>query len=224
MADELNEANAAKGKETEAAAEPDIADDEELDIEIQRVAPKRSGGCSGIAWVLVVVVLAAIAIVGGLLVKEQREKAAAEARANRERGYNAAAETISASVKEAADLAGQGDVAGALSKLDAADSKWETLATEANSANDLDKATEYRDRRAELKKALGEIQADRQASEGFSKQISDLEAQIKDLTAKRDAANAKICERVKQVAAGAAAGDQPSDATSAANQEATVPQ
>jgi hypothetical protein len=184
-----------------------------LDIEIQRVAPKRKGGCSGLAWVFFILVLAAIALLAGAHLKSEHDEQVRQQKQQRMQGYDTVAAEIRGTIKTGAELASKGEIAGAMERIKAADGKLETLVVRCNEAGDTEAAAKYRDQRGELKKVLDELLVDSRQAEEYAKTAADLEAQVKALNEKRDVLNNKVRDRILQwqgmaPAAGSAAGEQ----------------
>jgi hypothetical protein len=172
------------------AEPPDIADDEDLDVVIEQVAPRKRAGCSGGTWVLFIIVLAAIAVTVGWLVKRQADETAQRARESRESTYQSQIAGISGTVNKAADLAGKGEIDASMELLGAAAEKWAQLAGSANGSKDVDRAQEFATRQAGLKSVIDGLAEDR-------KQVADLDAQIKSLTDQRAALAAKVCDKIR---------------------------
>ncbi len=173
-----------------SAAKPDIADEDELDIEIQRVAPKKSGGCGPVGWVMFVVLLALVFIIIGVVVKRQQAAVAEKERQQREATYSATETTIGDNMRRAAEAAAKGDIDEALTELTSADKKWGELGASANYSKDTDKAAYATDKKGKLSKVLQALEADRKAA-------AELDAQAQELQKKRDELNAKVCQAIQ---------------------------
>jgi len=182
MADELKPEPAEQSNKPA----PDVADDEDLDVVIQRVEPKR-GGCSGVAWVLSIVILALIAVIGSFWY--QNQKANEKARDLLQQTCATVEGNVNETIQEAARLAGEGDVATAMDRLKAAQSKIEGLATQCNGQNAIEAAERYKERSGFLSKVIGELGALQQKSDELGGQIAELQKQ-------RDAVNADIRAKI----------------------------
>jgi hypothetical protein len=173
-----------------AAEPPDIADDVDLDVVIEQVAPRRRRGCGGGAWVLFIVLLAAVAVTVGLLVKRQADETAQKARDIREGTYQSQVAGITGTVNKAAELAEKGEIDASVELLGAAAEKWAQLAGSANGSKDVDRAQEFAAKQAGLKAAIDGLAEDR-------KQVTDLDAQIKSLTDQRAALSTKVRDQIR---------------------------
>lgn len=197
MSDQKDRAEEAKPEvETE---EPDIADEEELDIEIQRVAPKKAGGCGAWGWIIVIIILALLAVILG--VRHQRlTEEAAKAKELRETSYVAQEATISDNVKTAAETAARGDMADAVKQLAAAEEKWGQMAASANSAGDTDRAQLATMKKAALAGVLAELDADRKQAAALAEQAAKLQQQAEALRKQQNALSTKVRDRILQLA------------------------
>jgi hypothetical protein len=165
---------------------PDVADDEDLDVVIQRVEPKR-GGCSGVAWVLSIIILALVAVIGSFWY--QNQKANEKARELLQQTCSSIESNVNETIQDAATLASHGDINGAMERLKAAQSKIESLATQCNSQNAVEEAERYKDRSVFLSKAIAELSA-------LQKQSDDIGNQIAELQKQRDAINAQVRDKI----------------------------
>ena len=181
-----------------AQAEPDIADEEELDIAIERVAPKRTGGCGPVFWITLVILLAAVAFAQGLMYQKAEQEKAKRVRESR---YQAAEVDIEGTVGRAANLAKSGDVEGAVKQLDIADDKLTKLLAEAQSSKDAEKAQSLNVRRDEFKAALSQIKGITAQVDEHSKRIEELKAEIKALEDKKAALRDDIAKRITSLSA-----------------------
>lgn len=215
-----------EGAEEESAEatedEPDIADEEELDIEIQQVAPKQSRGCGAVGWIIVILILAAVAYLVGAKVRSQREEAAKQAREQRETSYQAQEQGINDNIQKAAEVASKGDIDGAFKQLEAAAEKWGTLASGANSAGDTQKAQYASMRKGGLKKIVEELEGDRQQAVKLAAQAAELQAKARALAKKRDGLNARVRKRILEVA-GVEGGDEEPEVEAAPPEKGAKP-
>jgi uncharacterized protein HemX len=202
----------------------DIADEEDLDVVLERVAPKRSRGCGWVGWV---VALAIVVIAGALFYRgwdKQRQMDAEQARKERQTTYMGQETGIIAKVERAAKDASAGHIDAAIDVLEAAQGQWGQLAQGAQAQGDPDVADRATERKAALADALKSLEADRTEAGKLSQQAADLEAQLKTLQAKQDEINARVRDRILQLAAqggqatpGQAAGQPASEAPPVAN-------
>lgn len=197
MSDQNDRADEAR-PETETE-EPDIADEEELDIEIQRVAPKKKGGCGAWGWIILIVILALIAVAVGVRYQRIAEEVE-EAREQREAGYRAQEATIDENVRKAAATAAEGQVEEALKQLSVAEEKWGQMAATANSAGDTDRAQLATMRKGALAKVVEELEADRKRAAELSQQAAKLREQVEALNKRRDALNTRVRDRILELA------------------------
>jgi uncharacterized protein HemX len=181
MADEPKPESA----ESTSKPAPDVADDEDLDVVIQRVEPKR--GCSGVAWVLFIIILALIAVIGSFWY--QNQKANEKARDLLQQTCATVEGNVNETIQDAARLAGEGDIAAAMERLKAAQAKLEGLATQCNSQKAIDLAERYKERTAFLSKSVNELA-------GLQKQADELTQKIAELEKQRDAINAQVREKI----------------------------
>ena len=171
---------------TAGSATPDIVDDEELDVVIERVAPRRG---SGGAWVVIVLVLAVILLAVGLYVRGQNLKAAAKEREDRESAYAVQTSIVTNTLTKAAGLAEKGQLDAAVELVNAASDKWAAMAGDANGARDVERAEQFAGKQADLKKIGQELGADRQ-------KVAALDRQIQDLTKQREAVYGAVRDRI----------------------------
>lgn len=197
MSDQKDRAEEAKPEvETE---EPDIADEEELDIEIQRVAPKKAGGCGAWGWIILIIILALVALILGIR-HERLAEEAAKAKELRETGYVAQEATINDNVKKAAETASKGKIEDALGQLAAAEEKWGQMAAGANSAGDTDRSQYATMRKGALAKVLGELDADRRKAAELAEQAAKLQEQVEALNKQQNALNTRVRDRILELA------------------------
>lgn len=186
-----------------------LEDDEELDVEIAEVAPRRRSCGVPLVIVFVVAVLVAAALWG----KGEWDKKQKELQANEERAVAAAHESADASLKQASDLVKEGNVEEAFSALEAARDK---VATAARSANDSrlpghdERAKKLLDRQRLLDGIIKAVEGTRGEVVECDATIKDLEAQIEDVQAKRAELQAEIGRRIAE-----AAGEMPPAAAEA---------
>ena len=186
------------------AEEPDIADEEELDVEIQRVSPKKSRGCGATGWIILIIILALVAIVGGVRYREHLEEEAQKARDTREASYRAQEGTINQNIQTAAQTAAGGEVEQALRQLVNAEEKWGQMAAGANSAGDTTFAEYAAKRKASLNQLLQELDADRSKAAELAKEAAALDKQVTALEKQQDEINSKVRDRILQLAGTAA--------------------
>lgn len=193
---------------------PDIADDEELDVVIERVAPQRRRGLTGGAWVAIVLLAAVAAIAAGVFMKHQADETARKARESRALTYKTQEAGIAGTIDEAASLAEKGEVDAALKLLDAAAEKWAQLAGAANGSKDIDEAKHFANQQARLKAAIDGLTKDRD-------EVAKLDQQIADLTAKRTALTQGVRDKIRAISGQPAA--PPAEAAPATAPEAQPP-
>ena len=195
-----------QASEAPQSAEPaqqraDIADEEDLDVVLERVAPKRSGGCGWVGWVAA---LAIVVIAGALLYREwdkQRQVDAEQARKERQTTYMGQETGIIAKVERAAKDASAGHIDAAIDVLEAAQVQWGQLAQGAQAQGDpeiADKATQHK---AALADVLKSLEADRNEAGKLAQQAADLGTQLKTLQAQQDEIHARVRDRILQLAA-----------------------
>jgi hypothetical protein len=208
---------AAKKVEEPVKKQPDVVDEEELDIEIERVSPKRGSSCGPVAWILFILVLALVAVFGGMKVSKERAEAAEKARQLREATYQAQQETINGNIEKASKAATRGDVEAALSELEKAQAKWTEMASTANSANDQDRAQFAMERGSDLKAVLEELGQYRDQAADLQARADKLADEVDGLEKERDEFNSKVSARVLEIAT---SGDAGATAGTAAKPEA----
>lgn len=208
---------AAKKVEEPVKKQPDVVDEEELDIEIERVSPKRGSSCGPVAWILFILVLALVAVFGGMKVSKERAEAAEKARQLREATYQAQQETINGNIEKASKAATRGDVEAALSELEKAQAKWTEMAATANSANDQDRAQFAMERGSDLKAVLEELGQYRDQAADLQARADKLADEVDALEKERDEFNSKVSARVLEIAT---SGDAGATAGAAAKPEA----
>lgn len=186
---------------------PDVADDEDLDVVIQRVEPKR-GGCSGVAWVLFIIILALVAVIGSFWY--QNQKANEKARDLLQQTCATVEGNVNETIQDAARLAGSGDIAAAMERLKAAQSKIEGLATQCNGQNAIELAERYKERSVFLSKAIAELTA-------LQSQADELGQKIAELQKQRDAINAQVRDKILSMGS---TGQQPQAAPAEAGNSA----
>lgn len=183
---------------------PDVTEEEELDIEIERATRERRRGGGWFFWTFLIVVLAIVVLVIGVQMQQQREAALAKERGIREAAYAAMERSIGETMNRAAELASKGEIAMAVEQLADAQEKWGQLAASANGAvpPDIEKAQYAAAREAKLKKAVDDLQGLKARAEEMAKQAADLEAKAKALAQQRDALSADVKKRILELAGG----------------------
>jgi len=185
--------------EDDAPEDVDIADEEELDIEIARVAPKkRSGGAYFIGFV--VIVIAAVLCWFGLRMWDIQQQTIADAKEKREAQYETQKRNIEGNLKKAAKAASEGKVTKALDELQNAHEKWDNMRVLANSAGDTGWAGIADGRKRGLEKAIKELEKFRGQAAEYTEAAAKLRTQATELAAKRDALNEKVRKGILAVA------------------------
>ncbi|NSW57474.1 MAG: hypothetical protein HPY44_15810 [Armatimonadetes bacterium] len=224
--DEIQDGDEPKAEEPKPAVEPkpkkaaprpksDVVDEEELDIEIERVAPKSSSSCGPVAWILFILVIALIAIFGGIKISQERIKAEKEARAQREITYQTQEQTIRQNIEKASEFAKKGDVENAYKQLAAARDKWSEMAAMANSARDTDKAQYALSREADLKKVIDELDQYKDKAAELQERADKLAEEVKALEEERDEFNDKVNARILELAGSGGVAEAEAAATGA---------
>jgi len=224
--DKQGEQTVPAGEEVAEAA--DIADEEELDIEIERVTPRKKGGC-GLFWTIVVIVVVVAGILFGLAKwEENRREVARKAREARDVQYASQEQGILASIEKAAQEAKQGNVEAAFGLMTAAEEKWGQMAGGASAAKDFDKSDYALARKQNLVDAMGSLANERAQAAKCAEEAAALEAQAKALAQKRDAINSRLRDKILELAKASAsldpgAGKQEGTGTEAAPAAANAP-
>jgi hypothetical protein len=109
-------------------------------------APQRSGS-SAIWWVILVIILAAVAWYGVDHVKKQQKAAAAEAKVEAAAVRQAQVSQAEANISEAITQAEQGNIAAALAKLQVAENQFGLIVTNANRDDDQAAANDALDKK-----------------------------------------------------------------------------
>lgn len=217
-AEEQKPAEEPRPKKAAPKPKPDVVDEEELDIEIERVAPKSSSSCGPVAWILFILVIALIAIFGGIKISQERIKAEKEARAQREITYQTQEQTIRENIEKASEFANEGDVENAYKQLAAARDKWSDMAAMANSARDTDKAQYALSREADLKKVIDELDQYKEKAAELQERADKLAGEVKALEEERDEFNDKVNARILELAGSGGVAEAEATATGATPQ------
>ena len=196
LQEQTSEANAGSQPEHQGA---DIADEEDLDVVLERVAPRRSGGCGWIGWVIGLVVIAAVAFAGWQHWERQEQEKERAARDQRMDQYTATKAEIRGKMDRAAKDASAGSIDAAVDVLQAAEVQWGQLAQLAQGQSDSEIANEATERKAALANVVKTLQADQS-------EAANLQAQIKGLQSKQDELNARVRDQILKLAGQA---DQP---------------
>jgi len=221
MPEDIREqASEAAGTTEPVASQADVADEEDLDVVLERVAPKRSGGCGWVGWIVGLAILAVLAYVGWQQWDRQQQEKAAAARQQRMDQYQANKGEIRDKLDRAAKDASAGHIDAAIDVLEAAEVQWGQLAQGAQGQGDPEVANEATMKKAALAETVQALQADQAEATKLTGQAKELEAQIKALQAKQDEINARVRDRILQVAG---QGDEPAATGQAAKPAATEP-
>ncbi len=187
--------------------EVDVADEEDLDVVMERVPGRRRRG--GFGWFSVLLIIALLVVAGILLHRHHQQQVKIrqeQERQNLETQYQAAEQQCIDKVKHAADAAKAGDITAALDLLEVAQAQWKNAGEVATSAKDAGRVEAAKAHREALKAAVVTIKGEQAEAEKLTKRVADLEGQVKAATAQRDALHAKVRDEILQLAAPGAAG------------------
>ena len=199
QADEEAEVEETKAEEPVETG-PDVADEEELDIEIERVAPKKASSCGPIAWIVFIIVLAVAAIFAAQWANRGMAEKARADRAIRDETYQAQEQNIDETIQTASQLAGKGDLEGAFKELENAQANWGKIASTAQSNRDTDKAEYANIRKKALMDAMKELEGYRGKAAALAKRADELADRAKELGRERDEFNAKTTAKIAVLA------------------------
>jgi hypothetical protein len=189
------------------AAAPDVADEEDLDVVLERVVPKRSGGLGLVGWVLGIVIVGVVGTFFYMQWDAARKKAEEQARVERQVSYDGQEQQIMAKVERAAKDASAGHIDAAVDVLEAAAVQWGQIAQGAQAQGDADVADNATRKKEHLGETLKGLEADRGEATKLSAQVTELEAQIKGLQGKQDEINARVRDAILKFA-----GEAPAEA------------